>query len=197
VFELSRVLARLCAVAAAGALAVMGPLSASQSPISSAPPAIGDKAPDFTLPGVDGTDVKLSAELQRGPVVLILLRGWPGYQCPFCVRQYGDFIRHGDELASAGARVIWVYPGLADVQQRAAAFAAGAAAPSHFRLALDASFAFTNAYHLRWDAKNETTYPSTFVIDKRGVIRWAQISRTHDGRALATDVLTALAKLSR
>jgi hypothetical protein len=34
----------------------------------------------------------LSTELAHGPVVLVMLRGWPGYQCPFCTRQFGDDI---------------------------------------------------------------------------------------------------------
>jgi peroxiredoxin len=173
--------------------------AAAQVPMSaaSAPPAVGAKAPDFTLTAVDGTTVRLSTELLNGPVVLVLLRGWPNYQCPFCVRQYGDFIGHRQALAATGARVIWIYPGTADVNQHADAFAASAEAPPNFRLALDPDYAFTQAYHLRWDAKDETAYPSTFVVDRTGVIRWRQISRTHAGRATATDVLTALAAVAR
>src|SRR5262249_54075654 len=53
------------------------------------PPAVGERAPDFSLEALDGTSVSLSAELQSGPIVLVMLRGWPGYQCPFCVRQFG------------------------------------------------------------------------------------------------------------
>lgn len=31
---------------------------------------VGDKAPDFTLPGTDGKPMKLSQLLARGPVIL-------------------------------------------------------------------------------------------------------------------------------
>jgi peroxiredoxin Q/BCP len=31
---------------------------------------VGDKAPDFTLPGTDGKPVTLSTLLQKGPVIL-------------------------------------------------------------------------------------------------------------------------------
>jgi peroxiredoxin Q/BCP len=191
-----RVFLEVAIASAIGVMLVGGPAATNQMPAAAAP-AVGEKAPDFTLPGVDGSEVRLSRELQHGPVVLILLRGWPGYQCPFCVRQYGDFIGHRDELSAAGARVIWVYPGMADVKQHADAFAAGATAPPNFRLALDPSLTFTNSYRLRWEGKDETSYPSTFVIDTSGVIRWVQISRTHAGRALAVDVLSALSRLRR
>ena len=76
-----------------------------------APPSVGEKIRDFSLMSVDGKQLTLSDELKRGPVVLVLLRGWPGYQCPFCTRQFGDFLAHAKELQSSGARVIMVYPG--------------------------------------------------------------------------------------
>jgi len=37
-------------------------------------PELGDMAPDFTLPAVDGSEVTLS-DLRGGPVVLIFFRG--------------------------------------------------------------------------------------------------------------------------
>ena len=159
-------------------------------------PKVGDKASDFTLAALDGSDVKLSTELAHGPVVLVMLRGWPGYQCPFCTRQFGDFLGHAKDLEASGARVIFVYPGPADqVKQRAEEFTANKDMPSNFRFLVDPAYVFTVAYGLRWDAPQETSYPSTFVIDRTATIRFAQISKAHDGRALATDVLKALAAI--
>ena len=37
--------------------------------------AVGDKAPDFTLPDTEGNDVSLSGLLEKGPVVLGFYRG--------------------------------------------------------------------------------------------------------------------------
>ena len=160
------------------------------------PPKVGDKAPDFTLSTVEGQRVTLTAELKAGPVVLILGRGWIGYQCPFCNRQFGDFSKSAKEIEAAGARVIWVYPGpTEDVQKRAEEFAAGKAFPTNFRFVLDPNYAFTVSYGLRWDAPRESAYPSTFVIDRAGIVRYALISKEHAGRATAADVLAALAKI--
>ena len=157
-------------------------------------PKVGDKASDFTLAALDGSQVKLSTELAHGPVVLVMLRGWPGYQCPFCTRQFGDFLGHAKDLEATGARVIFVYPGPADqVKQRATEFTANKEMPSNFRFLVDPDYVFTLAYGLRWDAPKETSYPSTFVIDKTSTVRFAQISKAHDGRAAATDVMKALA----
>ena len=163
---------------------------------SADPPKVGDTAADFTLKALDGSTVTLSREIARGPVVLIVGRGWVGYQCPFCTRQFGDFLRRAKDFENAGARVIWVYPGPAEgVHERAAEFAAGRAVPANFRFVLDPGYTFTVAYSLRWDAPGETAYPATFLIDRGGVVRYALVSRTHDGRAPAADVLKALASL--
>lgn len=163
---------------------------------TAAPPRVGDKAPDFTLAQIDGRKLTLSAELKSGPVVLIVGRGWVGYQCPFCNRQFGDFLRTASDIAALGARVVWVYPGPTDdVQKRAEEFAAGKAFPSNFRFVLDPNYAFTLSYDLRWDAPQETAYPSTFVIDRGGIVRYALVSKTHGGRAAAADVVLELRKI--
>lgn len=162
-----------------------------------AAPKVGDKARPFTLTALDGTKVSLAGETARGPVVLVLARGWPGYQCPFCTRQFADFVAHANEFEGLGASVVWVYPGPSDqVVQRAQEFVASKPLPAGFRFVTDPDYTFTNAYGLRWDAPNETSYPSTFVIDRASIVRFAQISNAHDGRAKASDVVAALNALA-
>jgi peroxiredoxin len=162
-----------------------------------AAPKIGDKARPFALMGLDGTTVSLAGETARGPVVLVLARGWPGYQCPFCTRQFADFMAHAKEFEGLGASVVWVYPGPSDqVVQRAKEFVASQPLPASFRFVTDPDYTFTNAYGLRWNAPNETSYPSTFVIDRTSVVRFAHISNAHDGRARAADVVAALKALA-
>ncbi len=160
-------------------------------------PKVGDRAPDFTLAQIDGRKLTLSTELKSGPVVLIVGRGWVGYQCPFCNRQFGDFLKTASEIEALGARVVWVYPGpTEDVQKRAEEFAAGKAFPPNFRFVLDPNYTFTLSYDLRWDAPKETAYPSTFVIDRTGIVRYALVSKEHGGRAPAADVIAALRKIT-
>ncbi len=76
-----------------------------------APPRIGERAPDFALAALGGGEVRLADLTRRGPVVLVVLRGFPGYQCPICDRQVNEFIRVRTEFDAAGARVVFVYPG--------------------------------------------------------------------------------------
>jgi peroxiredoxin len=182
-----RTLSRTSALALAIALSAV--LSAAGQ---SRTPGVGDKAPDFALEAIDGSRVTLSRELAEGPVVLVLLRGWPGYHCPYCVRQFGEFLRSRNELVAAGARVVWIYPAASRADVHIDGFVGSTDVPSFFRLLIDPGFVFTNQYGLRWNAPGETSYPTTFVIDRGGIVRFVHTSRSHGGRTPVADVLAAL-----
>ena len=160
------------------------------------PPAVGERAPDFALSTLRGTSVRLSEVTSRGIVVLLVLRGYPGYQCPFCNRQVQDFIQQAQGFAEAGALVVMVYPGPAqDLGQRATEFVADKKLPDNFELLMDPGYKFTNLYGLRWDAPDETAYPSTFLIDGTGVVFFEKISKEHGGRTTAAQIMDVLSKL--
>jgi peroxiredoxin len=156
-------------------------------------PQVGDRAADFSLKTVDGEGVSLSKLTKQGPVVLIVLRGYPGYQCPACNVQTGQFIGAAKKFAAAKANIVLVYPGEAQgLKDHADEFARGKTFPENCFLTLDPDYSFTKAYHLRWDAKNETAYPSTFVIDQDQKIVFAKVSQTHKGRSTVDEVLMVL-----
>jgi thioredoxin-dependent peroxiredoxin len=160
-----------------------------------APPRVGEKAPDFVLPLLGGSTVRLSDLYAKGPVALVVLRGYPGYQCPMCNRQVQDYVRRASEFTAIGVPVLLVYPGLeGDVERRAREFMADKTLPESYLPLLDPGYTFTKAYDLRWDAPNETAYPSTFLIGRDGVVFYANVSRSHGGRVSAADVLSALRK---
>ena len=161
--------------------------------LNAAPPKVGDKAPDFTLKTLDDQTVRLSELTATGKVVLIVLRGWPGYQCPLCTRQVQDYIASASGFASAKARVVMVYPGPAnDLKAHATEFLKNKQWPKEFVYLIDPAYSTVNAYDLRWDAQGETAYPSTFVLDRKGVIRFAKISRSHGDRTKAAEVVGLL-----
>lgn len=162
---------------------------------SEALPAVGDTATDFDLSGPGDVTAKLSDLTSEGPVVVLVLRGWPGYQCPLCTRQVGELIGKADEIAAADASVVLIYPGPADgLSDHAEEFMEGTTLPDGFHFVIDPGYEFTNAWNLRWDEPRETAYPSTFVINGENVITFAKISMTHGGRSSAAEVLEALAE---
>ena len=137
--------------------------------------------------------MELAEVAETSPVVLVVLRGWPGYQCPMCSRQVNDFSAQARQFAERGAKVIMVYPGPAEqLQAHAREFLENREWPADFLFVLDPDLAFTRAYGLRWDAKKETAYPATFVIERGGRVRFAQVSESHGNRLSAAKALTEL-----
>jgi thioredoxin-dependent peroxiredoxin len=157
-------------------------------------PAVGAKASGFTLSTPTGKAVRMS-QVQRGhDLVLVVLRGFPGYQCPYCVRQVHDFIDHASEFKAKNTRILLVYPGPpGDLDQHAKDFLAKQTElPANVILVTDPDYAVTNQYGLRWDAPHETAYPSTFILNRKGVIVFEKISHTHGDRLSAEDALEHL-----
>jgi peroxiredoxin len=156
-------------------------------------PTVGDRAPDFQLNAVDGQTLRLSETTPKGPVVLLVLRGYPGYQCPFCNRQIQAFIHEAAKFTSAGAQVVMVYPGPPqDLEKRAAEFLSEKPLPAGFHLLIDPDYQFTTRYGLRWQAPRETAYPSTFLIDRNGIIFFTKIVKAHGGRTTPQELLDVL-----
>jgi len=158
------------------------------------PPAVGDVAKDFQLSDLQGKKIKLSDQVKQGPVVLLVLRGYPGYQCPLCTRQVSQFINSAARFKAAKTSVLLVYPGAVNsLNTKAGEFIQSQQLPANFHFLTDPGYKFTNAYGLRWDAKNETAYPSTFIIGTDGKVKYAKISKTHGNRSNAKEVLQKLA----
>ena len=156
-------------------------------------PPVGEKAPEFSLKTLDDKTVKLDSLTAEQPVVLIMLRGWPGYQCPICTAQVRAFSKSADEFAAQKAKVVMVYPGPAEgLKAHADDFLKDKTWPKDFIFLIDPDYSFTKSYGLRWDAPRETAYPSTFVIDRAGKVRFEKVSTTHGDRADVATVLKAL-----
>ncbi len=172
--------------------------SSSQTPVAQAKRLLapGNTAKDFQLRSVGGElsgNVRLSDVNAEGTVVVVVLRGFPGRQCPACSAQVADFVKNADKFAAKKARVLLIYPGAkSQLDQHAGDFLQGTKLPKPLTFLLDPGYQFTNAYGLRWNAVNETSYPSTLVVDKSGKITYAKISETHGGRATTDEILAAL-----
>ena len=124
--------------------------------------SVGDKAPDFTLPGTGGRDHSLSEHLGQ-PVVLVF---YPGDDTPVCTRQLNTY---NDELAQfekVGAKVLAISSqDVASHEDFAARHGFG------FPLLADTDKKVAALY----GALGPLGFPrrSVFVVDAAGTIRYA------------------------
>lgn len=146
---------------------------------------------------VDAAGQPLDLARYRGvkPVVVVVMRGFPGFVCPNCSAQTSRLIRNYPEFARRGAELLVVYPGPKD---SLAAFVAqsrreadNAAVP--FPLLLDPDFAAVNKLGIRADLAR----PSTYVLDKAGEVRFAYVGASTADRPSVKAMLDQLDRLTR
>lgn len=160
-------------------------------------PEIGKRAIDFELPIVGGESfLTLSDEYKQGNVVVVVLRGYPGYQCPLCSTQIGALANRARALTNEAHRVILVYPGKADqLQRHAEQFMGSRSLPDPLIIVRDEDMEMVQQWGLRWEAPHETAYPATFVVDSNGRVRWRKVSKSHGERSSVEEILRELRKL--
>jgi thioredoxin-dependent peroxiredoxin len=152
--------------------------------------AEGEKAPDFTLPDQDGTDVTLS-DLRGQTVVLYF---YPRVDTPGCTTQACGIRDRRADYDRAGARVLGASP---DPVEAIAKF--GSKHSLDFTLLADADHAVADAYGTWVEKQNYGkrywgVQRATFIIDPEGRIArvFPKVSpETHDEQVLA-----ALAEVS-
>lgn len=75
--------------------------------VGSTAPAIGERMPDFMLPGRDGQIVSLQDVSAHGPVVISFNRG---HWCSFCKIELQTIAEHYDEIVAAGGSMVSIIP---------------------------------------------------------------------------------------
>jgi peroxiredoxin len=158
---------------------------------------VGDRVIDFELPVVGGEEyLSLRDEYEQGAVVVIVLRGYPGDQCPVCRGQVRSLANRAKGLAQQAHRVILVYPGEGTLLKRhAEQFMGSRSLPQPLVLVRDDEMKMVASWGLRWRAHRETAYPATYIIDRNGRIRWKKVSESHAGRSTVEEILKELRKL--
>ncbi|MEM6327170.1 MAG: peroxiredoxin-like family protein [Bacteroidota bacterium] len=171
---------------------------------------VGDAAPDFALPDVDGETVRLGDVLEQGPVILTFYRGaW----CPYCNTQLRDYQQRLTEIETEGATLVAISPQLPDssiVTQTENELA--------FPVLSDVGGEVSDAYGLTFEVEEgtrdryraigidlaeahgtpgvwELPVPGTFVIAPDGTIRSAFVEADYTQRASVQQILDALAAL--
>ncbi|MGC2487018.1 MAG: peroxiredoxin-like family protein [Acidimicrobiales bacterium] len=172
--------------------------------------AVGDHAPNFTLPDALGHPVTLADLLVQGPVVVTFYRGeW----CPYCnvqlrglqaalprVRELGASLvaispQAADHSLSLTEKNELAYPVLSDLDQDVIR-----AYQVQFTLNGDLEDLQVNVFQndpatQNADHSRSLPVPATFVIDRDDVIRAAFVSADWRSRPEPTDIIAALESL--
>ncbi len=147
------------------AVLLLAVLAATSSDAADVQPTVGHRAPDFTLRDSDGTPVQLSRVLGERAVLVNFWATW----CPTCREEMPTMERAYRDYRSKGLEVL-------AVSIDAGSDAAGAAKVKEFMAELGLTFSAV------LDVKGEVTrtyrlrgLPTTFLIDRQGVVRAAEI----------------------
>ncbi len=135
--------------------------------------AVGERAPDFTLPAGDGRSVSL-AELRGKKVVVLFF--YPKDETPGCTREACEFRDSFDRFGDAGAEVIGVSDDDVDSHKK---FAANHRLPMTLLSDLGGKvrekFGVKALFGLVPDRV-------TFVIDRQGIVRHVFAARLRFGK---------------
>ena len=159
---------------------------------------VGDKAPDFTLKNADGKEVTLSKLLKNGPVVMTWYRGgW----CPYCNIALAAMQRRLPEMKAAGAQLIALTPELPDKTlttkeknhlEYEVLTDLNHGVAKEFGVVFELTPKVRELYKKNFDMAEyngkeagEGTLPfaATYIIDRKGMIRWAFVDADYRKRA--------------
>jgi peroxiredoxin len=168
--------------------------------------AVGERAPEFSLPDHNGNMVSLAQLLRRGRLVLCFFRGrWD----PFCCGQMEAMNRIVAEIEEAGASLVAIspqtvkqsffmanqhrlrFPLLSDAgNQVARQFGLVYRLPEEQQVIYRR--AFINLPFVNGDKSWELPIPATYVVDRDGTVLFASADEDYTARAEPADVLRSL-----
>ncbi len=141
----------------------------------------GDPAPDFTLPDQDGAPFTLSA--RRGERLLLVF--YPGDNTPVCTRQLCEYRDGIEEFAGLGVTVIGISRDDAESHRK---FRSRHALP--FTLLSDPDLQVAAQYGCRGPLGMKR---AVFLVDAKGIIRYAHIEALSLFRRRKDELLAVLA----
>lgn len=175
------------------------------------PLAKGDPVPEVSVRDAGGDEIPLKKILSRKPTALIFYRGgW----CPFCTRHLMALAEAKDDLTSAGFQIIAISPdqpakiqstpnrdkldySLLSDSTMEAAKAFGIA----FKVPDDLVERYKTEHGIDLEAASGQTHhllphPSVFLVDRKGIIRFAHVDPDYKKRLAPSALLEAAREIT-
>ncbi len=135
----------------------------------------------------------LDVAKQRGkkPVLLVILRGFSGQVCLYCAAQTTAISKNIQKFNEMGVEVVVVYPGPVEaVAPFIEAVRSIAKEPPPMPVVLDVSLIAVRKFGI----EDNLAKPTSMIIDKEGVVRYAYVGRTIADRPSVKDLLNELSR---
>ena len=179
--------------------------------IESSALGVGDRAPEATLPDAGGSAVGLSTLWSQGPLVVVFYRGgW----CPYCNLTLRAWQAYLPGLAACGASLVAISPqppdrSLDTAQKNALAYPVLSDQALRAADAFGITFTMSPALQALYTASGndlpvvngngewKLPIPATFVVDRHGIVRYADVDADYTARAEPSVVLAAIAAMNR
>lgn len=169
---------------------------------------VGQRAPQLSLPNAKGEVVDLAQLWQQGPLIVVFYRGgW----CPYCNLELRAWQQLLPQVKAQGAQLVAISPqspdnSLSTQEKNSLAFEvlsdSSLQAADGFGIAFDMPKELVDLYSsvghdlpkTNGNGRWALPVPATYVIDRSGVILYANIDADYRNRAEPADVLSVLPK---
>lgn len=155
----------------------------------------GKPLPVDVLKGVDGTDVDLRQFRGKKKVLLVVLRGFLGEVCVYCVAQTEALAQCRAELDALGIEVLVLYPGARENEEsfeKAYAMTFGKGAPP-YKVFYDPDLEIVQKLGISGDL----AYPSTLIVDQEGIVQYAYVGKDRADRPAARALIRKIKELKQ
>lgn len=161
-------------------------MSAISSSTQPAPPQVGERAPDFTLPSTSGERVTLSQ--LRGKPVLIAF-----FPLAFSSTCTAELCEMRDDWSGFESRGVVVLPISVDSTYSLKEY------KEKYQMKVDLLSDFKREVTIRYGVLNEDRFFSNrayFLLDRDGVVRWAHVEENPSNKRTNQEILAEVDRLT-
>jgi len=138
-----------------------------------------------------GSVLDVAKQQGKKPVLLVVLRGFSGQVCLYCAAQTTAISKNFQKFNDLGVEVVVVYPGPVEaVAPFIEAVRSLAKEPPLMPVALDVSLIAVRKLGI----EDNLAKPTSLIIDKQGLVRYAYVGKTIADRPAVKDLLNELAR---
>ena len=156
---------------------------------------LGRPLPQTRFVGSSGDVVDLNDWIGKKNVVLVVLRGFAGSVCLSCTSQTLAMNRNLKAYAEHDAEVFFVYPGARDSVPKfldSVCDIRGSRESLPIEILLDIDLKVVREFKI----EGQLAKPTTIILDKAGVVRFAHVGQTNTDRPTVPAMLDALSQIA-